>query len=365
MINIRKTLAGAGGALFVALGLLLPQAATAAPASAPSASIEVNPASLKPPAKPPTVTKANTVKAKTLTGKIPHKVPNAGGVTTQTVTACAAPPCYFYAGGKHDFTAPTAPTGVYGNKMIDWSYTDYYARDSGAHNVGELAVIRKRASGLRDIVEVGTVSDRAMSPTGNDEPHFFVFAWVNGAPYGAYNSGFVNYTGANNCTYHPGDNMGAINGTSLAMGIEFVNTPGTAVGWWASNGGKWCGYFPADPAATSVAGNLWYGSGANFGSATQIQAFGEVASSLNQPCTDMGNGTQGTASTTGTYNYNTMPTYWSTVSEVGATTTLTLFNIPAGPPYDVKFLTGSVRSIFEGGTGWDSWGNLPGTRGNC
>lgn len=361
MINLRRVLAGVGATGAIALGLLAPQTVQAAPAVAPTVSVEVNSTTLKPPAKPPTVTKANTAKARALTSKAPHKVPNAGGVTTQAVTNCAAPPCYFYAGGRQDFTTVN-PTGVYANKMVDWSYTDLTSRDNMAHNVSELAVIRKRASNLRDIVEIGTVSDRDMSPLNDDEPRMFVFAWINGTPYGGYNAGFVNYTGANNCAYHPGDNMGAINGTAIAMGFEY-----TSNNWWASIGGKWCGYFPADPAATSVAGNLWYGSGANFASATQIQAFGEVTSAFNEPCTDMGNGGTGTDSTTGTYSYNSMPTYWASTAYSGPSApaaSLTLFNQPAGPPYDVKFAPSSVRTIFYGGKGWGPTGGT-GTRGSC
>jgi hypothetical protein len=367
-IRRRAAAVGAAVALTALAAIGGAQAAQATPRhlqAAPAApSIEVNPAALKPPSQPPAVSKATTVAAKTLKGS-PHRVPTVGGVSTQATTACATWPtkaCYFYDGGLQNATG----TGLYANLMVNWSYTDVKTRDAAAHNVTELAAIRARSGGLRDIVEVGTISDRSISPTGSDDPIFFVGAWVNGVFQG-YNTGFVNYTGSGACAYHPGDSMGAINGTARAFGIEYINTAGTAVGWWASNGSQWCGYFPADPAGGSTATNLWFGSGANFTSTTQGQAFGEVTSQFNQPCTDMGNGTAGNAATGSPYNYNTMPSYISTVSWAGGSpvTSLTAIATPAGPPFYQQFLTGSVKTFYYGGTGWNNTGGLPGTRGSC
>jgi hypothetical protein len=365
MINIRKALVGTGAAVFVALGLLAPQA-QAAPAPAAPASIEVSSASLYPKATPPKVTKANTVKAKGTKSGLEHPGPaKTGGISTQSVGTCATWPtnaCYNYAGGLQNFTSPTVSTGLYANIMVPWSYTDYPARDAGAHDVTELAVLRPRSvGGPRDIVEWGMVSDRAMSPTGNDEMRVFAFAWVNGNPQG-WNAGFVNYTGANACAYHPGDSLGAINGTAHAFGIEYLSGA-----WWASIDGKYCGYFPADPAAGSTAGNLWYGSGANFVNGSQIQAFGEVTSALDKPCTDMGSGQPDMSTIGSPYNYATMPAYISTVSQPagGPTTSLTAIDTPTGLPYIQQFLTGSVKSFYYTGAGTDSSGNLPGNRGSC
>jgi hypothetical protein len=362
MNKMKRVLFGLIGGVALAVSL------TGAPAQAQpvqdTAGIEVAGLSaLKPPASPPKVTKANTVKAKgTKVSAAAHPGPyKTGSITTQATTACATWPtkaCYKYEGGLQNVTSGT---GLYANVMVPWSYTDYKARDAAAHDVTELAVIKPRSvGGPRDIVEWGLISDRGMSPTGNDEMRVFAGAWVNGTFQG-YNVGFVNYTGAGACAYHPGDSMGAVNGTAHAFGIEYLSG-----NWWASIDSQYCGYFPGDTSATSTAGNLWYGSGANFVSGTQGQAFGEVTSAFNEPCTDMGSGTQGTASTSGTYNYPTMPAYLSTVSWAGGSpaTSLTLIDT-GGPYYSVKFLTGSVKTVYYGGTGGDSSGNTPGTRGSC
>jgi hypothetical protein len=350
-------MAVAGTALFTAsLVGITPAHATPVPSGA--SSIEVNSASLRPTAPPPSL-KASF--GKPMKGVKANKqkppAPIGGGLLTRT--AASSP--YHYVGGSQTATN----TGLYANMMINWSYTDTYASDNGAHNVAELDAETTRANGMRDIVEVGTVSDRFLSPLGNDEPRLFVGAWVNGVFQG-YNTGFVPYTGAGACTYHPGDNMGPINGTASRIGIEFINTPGTAVGWWVSQGAAWCGYLPADPAGGSTTTNRWFGSGANFTSATKYQAFGEVASSWNEPCTDMGNGTLGNSAVSSPYNYNTMPSYISTVSPVGvASPTMGVgYVIPNTLGYKLNMLA-SGKTFYYGGPGWNLAGTALGTRGSC
>jgi hypothetical protein len=358
----RKIGIAAAGVSLLAVNLTgsTPAQATTVPSGA---SIEVNSASLYPKTPTPKVTKANTVKAKGIKAGIEHPGPaKTGGVSTQSVGTCASWPtkaCYNYAGGLQNFTSPTVSTGLYANIMVPWSYTDYIARDAAAHDVSEEALIRTRASGQRDIVEWGMVSSRAMY--ANDDMHVFAGAWVNGVFQG-YNTGFVNFTGTNNCAYHPGDSLGAINGTAHAFGIEYLSGD-----WWASIDGKYCGYFPGNTSATSTAGNLWYGSGANMVSASQIQAFGEVTSALDKPCTDMGSGQPDMSTIGSPYNYATMPAYFSSVSQQagGPTTSLTAIDTPSGLPYIQQFLSGSVKSFYYTGAGTDSLGNSPGNRGSC
>lgn len=358
MINIRKALAGTGATLVVALGLLVPQGAAAAPAPAPnaSASIETSLAALRPSTPVPSKAIASNF-GKPMKGVKADKqmppAPMGGGLLTRT--AAASP--YSYVGGSQSGTN----VGLYANMMINWSYTDTYASDSGAHNVAELDAETTRAGGGRDIVEVGTLSDRSVNGTGNDEPHLFVFHWINGSPQG-YNAGFVPYTGAGACAYHPGDDMGAINGTAVRIGIEYTNND-----WWVSEGAQWCGYIPANPAGGSTATNKWYGSGANFTSASKYQAFGEVASSWNEPCTDMGNGTRGNAAVSSPYNYNTMPSYISTVSPVGFTGTVTMgtgYTIPSVAWYKLNMLA-SGKTFYYGGEGANLAGTGIGSRGLC
>jgi hypothetical protein len=144
------------------------------------------------------------------------------------------------------------------------------------HTLAEIAV--QSADG-QQIVEVGWTVDRGVNE-GSEDPHLFVYHWVNGKET-CYNAcGFVQYSK----TVTPGYVLPQ--GASKQFGIQYANGA-----WWIAYDSEWVGYFPD---------KLWFG---NFTRSGLVQWFGEVASSNSQPCTAMGTGeppTSGKAARIGT-----------------------------------------------------------------
>lgn len=130
------------------------------------------------------------------------------------------------------------------------------------HTLAELAV--QSADG-NQIVEVGWNVDRVVN--GDDDPHLFVYHWVN-RQTSCYNGcGFVQYSS----TVIPGDTLAV--DQQRRFGIQFYNNA-----WWVAFDTEWVGYFPA---------SLWT---VPFTKTGLVQVFGEVAASTTTPCTEMGNG---------------------------------------------------------------------------
>jgi hypothetical protein len=363
MNRFQKALACAGVVLVGALGISVPAqvaVATATTATEATKVIEAAP-SATPTAKLPSTIGKPMVGQK-LNSKVTKGAPvNPGKVSTQSLTSCTSN-CYKYNTGLQNVTSTL---GVTANVMISWPFSDTCTHDPGAHSIAELASIKSRAGGGRDIVEIGWRSDYCTY--GNDEPHLFVFYWVNGSPApGGYNSGYTPYTGAGVSPYQPGDALGSLTGSAKQMGVQYVTTGGI-VGWAFSFDNKWMGVIPADPAGSSLATNKWYGSGANYTSSTQIQAFGEVWSTYNEPCTDMENGRWGTISPhSSPYDYYSDAAYFSNVTPLGNTPSLTLSKTPSTEVnYELQFLSGSVKSFFLGGGGYTSTGGNGGPGGSC
>ena len=138
--------------------------------------------------------------------------------------------------------------------------------DDDYHTLGELAL--ESADG-QQIVEIGWSVDRVVN--GDDDPHLFVFHWVNKVP-GCYNGCGYMQSSKN---IKPGDTL--TYGTSKRFGIEYVNGS-----WWVAFDTEWVGYFP---------GSLWSDKGVKFSKSGLIQVFGEVAAATDHPCvTQMGTG---------------------------------------------------------------------------
>jgi Neprosin len=117
----------------------------------------------------------------------------------------------------------------------------------------------------QQIVEVGWTVDRTVN--GDDDPHLFVYHWVDRVP-SCYNAcGWVQYSK----TTTPGDTMPK--DVTRRFGIQHANG-----GWWVAYDTEWIGYFPDA---------LWNGTYTRSG---VQQFFGEVASSSTKPCSQMGNG---------------------------------------------------------------------------
>jgi len=131
------------------------------------------------------------------------------------------------------------------------------------HSLAEIAV--QSADG-QQVVEVGWTVDRATN--GDDDPHLFVFNWVDGGPTCYNKCGFVPAKGA---SIKPGDTL--VQGTNKQFGIQHIGNA-----WWIAYDTEWIGAF-----MDSNWDNDFTRSG-------QLQFFGEVAASSAQSCTEMGNG---------------------------------------------------------------------------
>ncbi|MEV6347041.1 neprosin family prolyl endopeptidase [Actinoplanes sp. NPDC051851] len=134
------------------------------------------------------------------------------------------------------------------------------------HSLAEVAV---QSADSAQIVEVGWTVDRVVN--GDDDPHLFVYHWVNKESTCYNGCGFVQYSS----TIKPGDTL--TQDTAKRFGIQYFNGA-----WWIAYDSEWVGYFPD---------SLW--EGITFQKSGIVQVFGEVAASSATPCTQMGNGLSG------------------------------------------------------------------------
>jgi hypothetical protein len=230
-------------------------------------------------------------------------------------------PCYFYNTGRQEVTN----TGAYATVWIDQpalAVADY-------HTLAELSV-QSSLNGIRQIVEIGWSIDRDINK--DDKPHLFVYHWVNNVG-GCYNGcGFVVSSDAK---VLPGAALTP--GAAKRFAIQYFGG-----NWWVNYDNAWLGYFP---------GKLWSSEGVDFTSAGAYQLFGEVAATTDQPCTDMGNGTAGSAGVAG----SPRPAFFSGAAyfdPAGVSTTSKLFTTtqPAVGGYTIGPV--SDRAFYYGGDGF-------------
>jgi hypothetical protein len=139
------------------------------------------------------------------------------------------------------------------------------------HTLAELA---SQSADGKQIVEVGWTVDRALN--GDDDPHLFVYHWVNRVTSCYNGCGWVQVSKS----VKPGD--------TLAVGAKKFGLQYSGGAWWVSFDSEFIGYFPA---------SLWTAVDIAFSRAGLIQVFGEVASTTTKPCSQMGNGVLGTDKT--------------------------------------------------------------------
>jgi hypothetical protein len=176
-------------------------------------------------------------------------------------TAAANPSAdvfYHYSVGSQ----PAETDGAYANLTISKPKLG----DADYHPLAEVAV--QSADG-KQIVEVGWNVDRVVN--GDDDPHLFVYRWVNREP-SCYNAcGFVQYSP----NIKPGDTLKY--DVTKKFGIQYFNGA-----WWVAFDSEWIGYYPE---------SLWNDAGITFNRSGLVQIFGEVAATSDKPCTtQMGNG---------------------------------------------------------------------------
>ncbi|MFC7529559.1 neprosin family prolyl endopeptidase [Actinoplanes sp. GCM10030250] len=149
--------------------------------------------------------------------------------------------------------------GAYANLTISKPKLD----KGDYHTLAEVAV--QSPDGGHQVVEAGWTVDRVVN--GDDDPHLFVFHWVDGKPACYNKCKFVQFSE----NIRPGDTLPQ--DTQKQFGIQY-----TGGAWWVAYDTEWVGYFP---------GELW---GNKFEKTGLVQIFGEVAASTPEPCTEMGNG---------------------------------------------------------------------------
>lgn len=230
-------------------------------------------------------------------------------------------PCYFYNTGRQEVTN----TGAYATAWIDkpaLAVADY-------HTLAELSV-QSSLNGIRQIVEIGWTIDRDVNK--DDNPHLFVYHWVNNVG-GCYNGcGFVVSSDAK---VQPGAALTP--GAAKRFGIQYFDG-----NWWVNYDNAWFGYFP---------GKLWSSQSVDFTTAGAYQLFGEVAAITDQPCTDMGNGAAGSTGAGG----SPRPAFFSGAAYFDTTSVSTpskLFTTtqPAVDGYTIGPV--SDRAFYYGGDGF-------------
>ncbi|MCY1137499.1 neprosin family prolyl endopeptidase [Actinoplanes sp. Pm04-4] len=166
---------------------------------------------------------------------------------------------YLYTVGSHN--ADTA--GVFANVTIGKPELD----KADFHSLAEVAL---QSPDGKQIVEIGWTVDRLVN--GDDDPHLFVFHWVNGEPTCYNKCGFEQVSP----NVKPGATLAY--GVTKKFGIQYFKDA-----WWVAYDSEWVGYFPE---------KIWNNAGIKFDRSGFLQVFGEVASSRPLPCgTAMGNGT--------------------------------------------------------------------------
>ncbi|WP_430781164.1 neprosin family prolyl endopeptidase [Actinoplanes sp. G11-F43] len=189
---------------------------------------------------------------------VPPVPPSTGPSASASASAPAddKPAVHFH----YNVGAQAAVTeGAYANMTISRPVLD----KEDYHSLAEIAV--QNGDGTQ-VVEVGWNVDRVVN--GDDDPHLFVFHWVDGKPTCYNGCGFVQYS----ANIRPGDTLPQ--DTVKKFGIQYISGA-----WWIAYDTEWVGYYPD---------KLWSTSG--FTKSGNVQIFGEVAAASLKPCTQMGNG---------------------------------------------------------------------------
>lgn len=348
-MNLKRSVASLATIMLTVSGVAIAAPANAAPNLAVPI---VSPTELTPPQPSANDKPLKGVSAPKGNGKV-----KSGAATSRSLLAG---PYYYYAKMEQNLSSSGGTASGYAaNLRINDTFVDTARSDY--HSLGEIAV---RSSSGQQIIEVGSTTDASVCGTttvgGVTKPKtcLFTFRWVNGTP-GTYNgSGFVEYATACNVAgvECAGDSLAADFGLDKRFQITH-STSGTPV-WWVGYDGYFIGYYPD---------TVWTGAtpSVTFNTASLFQGFYEVASSVQNTCTDLGNGilgsaASGLASRVGSSNLtNKVPT--TIVNNFTASTV----NVPASPVglADVSAL--SAETMRGGGPMWNSAGTAAGITGGC
>ena len=264
--------------------------------------------------------------------------------------------CYLYNKGVQ---SGISKNGVQGNFTIGGhsgalSGSDY-------HTLGEIAV---QSSDSQQIVELGWLVDPDINKTGGvgvTNPRPFIYHWVNGVGACYNGCGYVPNTAV---TTQPGV-TNLTPDTIVNLGIYHDDAQHV---WWFKWGSEWMGYLP-DTRWTGASPSV------SFTRMGLVQLFGEIASPVSKPCSDMGSGiTPSSTVTTGASRISSVSYYNSDLSLDSATVNLVTSASPAtnaGNPYAGVYAptpappATNIRSFYYGGPMWNSAKTGVGTKGAC
>ena len=201
------------------------------------------------------------------TGAVPAAPPSPEPGSTKPPNTCEQDrqPCNLYDGSWQ--YAET--DGAYVNVTIAKPSLD----KADYHTLGEIAV-QGNVPGddqAPNAVEVGWTVDRGVN--GDDDPHLFVYHWVNHQGTCYNGCGWQQYSK----NLKPGDTLAY--GIIKQFGIQYFNGA-----WWIAFDSEWIGYFPEQ---------LWNDQGLKFNRSNYVQVYGEVSGPTLKPCSEMGNGQKG------------------------------------------------------------------------
>jgi hypothetical protein len=269
---------------------------------------------------------------------------------SSSARAALAGPYFFYNVARQSLAPAESAESLAANLIV----TNNFLAPGDFHTLQELAVTSHNG---QNHVEVGYTKDPAVCGTsgGAAKSCLFVYRWTNGVP-SCYNlaacGGFVEYAptcsvAGNICA---GDDIAPHFNTQKRFQIQHSGTV-----WWVAYDAKWIGYYPD---------SLWTGATppVTFTSGGLFQVFGEIAANVPKPCTDMGNGLQGSTDVN--------------ASRLGSTTLTStvpagiVANFPASVQPAVSPAVWSVTNLTTitsriGGPGWNAAGTAVGVANGC
>lgn len=324
--------------------------------------------------------------AKDLKGGVdaPKGNPTPGDLKSSKAVCGSPSRCFSYA-GVYEFLG-SAPAGADVVTISTSQHKPYLNTANDFHSLWEVSAQNDSTTpGLKNTVEVGWNVD--MNVNGDLNTHLFVYHWVNGStscyngcgwvdnPTEAVNAGTTLATTASGAspTVFYEYKIGRANSVKCD-GVAPVQTTAT-LGWFV---------YQQNVGSTRIIGcfpdKLWVDAGETFTKVNLVQAFQEVASTDDHPCTDKGSGVFS-------------PGSWGTLSAsqwqkdfaisgapAGVTADWTASGTPAGTttaaitpsfqsPTAYRILPDTAtpsNEVREGGPGYDvNGGTATGSVGNC
>lgn len=214
------------------------------------------------------------------------------------------------------------------------------------HTLTEMAV---QSSDTLQTIEVGAIQSPSVNG-GSYGPRPFVFFWVNGVAQCYNGCGFV----STSTTIVPG--VTTLTAGQLVSSVGIWHDDAQAV-WWIWWGSEWIGYYPDALFPVSFTRVGFY------------QLFGEIASTEQRPCSDMGHGYP-PSNTANASRFSSTTFYNASYASNSTDVDLYIRPVPAmeaGSPYagvaTPNVPPAKVRSFYFGGPMWNAAGTAVGTRG--